>query len=58
MDNLFVVLFTWNLNQKLLIINRLIELEDQNKIKSDEANQIIIQYKIIRRSYLNFIDAS
>jgi len=42
----------------LLIINRFIELEDQTKIKSDKANQIITQYKIRRRSYLNFIDAS
>ena len=56
-DNLFVVLFTWNLNQELLIINRFIELEDQTKIKSDEANQIITQYKISMRSYINFIDA-
>ena len=55
MDNLFVVLYTCNLQQELLIFNRFTELEDQTKIKSDEANQIITQHNIIRRSYINFL---
>ena len=50
-DNLFIVLYTWNLNKELLTVNRLTELEDQTKIKSDEVNQIITQFKISTRSY-------